>query len=151
MSERVYRSVKDCKVAGVCGGLGEYFNTDPTLVRILFILFTIFHGIGLIAYIIGWIAMPKRPAEMVSEIKTEPTAEMNAALPPAKPYRSDLFIGLALITVGAILVLWHIYWWLDMGYIMAIIFVIIGLILIFRFGGHNKTTNSNIQPGGELK
>ncbi len=52
------------KIAGVCAGLGEYFNIDPTLVRILFLLFAFFGGFGIIAYLICWLAMPSK-----SEIK----------------------------------------------------------------------------------
>jgi phage shock protein C len=152
MSERLYRSVKDSKIGGVCGGLAEYLNTDPTLVRVLFVLFTIFHGAGLIAYIILWIAMPKRPLEAVTETKPEPSAAIPSGPVPAPPaYRSDLYIGLALIAVGAILVLWHLYWWLNFGYIIAAIFVIIGIVMIFCFGNRRCGNKNNVQTGGEIK
>ena len=51
-------SKKDKKIAGVCGGFAEYLDTDPTLVRVLWVAATVFGGWGLIAYIIGWIIMP---------------------------------------------------------------------------------------------
>jgi len=58
--KRLYRS-KDKKIAGVCGGIAEYFDIDPTLVRLGWLLLTILTGIvpGVIAYIIAAIVMPK--------------------------------------------------------------------------------------------
>ncbi|MFX0049971.1 MAG: PspC domain-containing protein [Candidatus Hermodarchaeota archaeon] len=49
--KRFYRSREDKWIAGVCGGLGEYFNIDPILIRILFIIACFGYGIGIIAYI----------------------------------------------------------------------------------------------------
>lgn len=49
----------DKKIAGVCGGLGEYFDIDSTIIRIIFLILLLVIGGGLLAYIICWIAMPK--------------------------------------------------------------------------------------------
>ena len=58
--KKLYRSNKKV-IAGVCGGLGEYFNIDPTIVRVLWILITIFSmGLGIIAYIVCWIIIPEK-------------------------------------------------------------------------------------------
>lgn len=54
----IYRSETNKIIAGVAGGLGEYFNIDPTIIRILFVLITIFGGSGLIIYIILWLIIP---------------------------------------------------------------------------------------------
>jgi phage shock protein PspC (stress-responsive transcriptional regulator) len=54
----LYRVTKTKRIAGVCAGLGEYFNIDPTLIRIAFLLVTIFFGFGILAYSICWVAMP---------------------------------------------------------------------------------------------
>lgn len=54
--KRLYRSRSNRKIAGVCGGLGEYFNVDPTIVRLLFVLVVLFSvGFGVIVYILMWI------------------------------------------------------------------------------------------------
>ena len=58
-SRRLYRSRTNRSIAGVCGGLGEYFKVDPTLIRILFVLFALAGGPGLLAYIILWLVMPE--------------------------------------------------------------------------------------------
>jgi phage shock protein PspC (stress-responsive transcriptional regulator) len=60
--ERLYLSETDKKVGGVCGGIGEYFDKDPTLIRILYILLILFSfGIGVLAYLLMWLIIPKKP------------------------------------------------------------------------------------------
>lgn len=57
--KRLTRSLSNRMIAGICGGLAEYFNIDPTLVRLLFVLGLIFVGGTLWAYIIMWIVVPE--------------------------------------------------------------------------------------------
>jgi phage shock protein C len=59
--KRIYLSQSDKKLGGVCGGLGEYLDKDPTLFRILFILFALLKGFGIILYLIMWLVIPRRP------------------------------------------------------------------------------------------
>jgi phage shock protein C len=61
-TKNLYRSRVDRKIAAVCGGLGEYFGIDPTLVRLLFVLGLIFVGGTLLAYIILAIVIPEETA-----------------------------------------------------------------------------------------
>lgn len=62
MNEKnLYKSSTDKKLAGVCGGIAEYFNIDSTLVRLGWVLFSLLGGSGLLAYIIAAIIMPDRP------------------------------------------------------------------------------------------
>ncbi len=56
--KRLYRSSTQKMLAGVCGGIGEYFDIDPTLVRLSFVLFSLMGGSGLLAYIIAAIVIP---------------------------------------------------------------------------------------------
>jgi phage shock protein C len=58
--KRLYRSLDNRKIAGVCGGLGEYFDIDPTMVRLAWVIFTLVGGAGLLGYIIAWIVMPEQ-------------------------------------------------------------------------------------------
>ena len=48
-------------MAGICGGIGEYFELDPTIIRVLFVVFSVFLGGGILAYIILWLVMPQEP------------------------------------------------------------------------------------------
>jgi len=56
--KRVYRSRQDCKIAGVCGGLGDYFDLDPVFFRLVFLLSILVGGLGVIAYLVMWIMVP---------------------------------------------------------------------------------------------
>jgi phage shock protein C len=61
MEKRLYKSNTDKKLAGVCAGIAEYINVDPTVVRLLWVLATLFVGAGVLAYIIAAIVMPSKP------------------------------------------------------------------------------------------
>ena len=77
--KKLYRSRKDTKIAGVCGGIAEYFNVDSNIIRLLAVL-TIFGGGGIIAYIIAWIIVPLEPVEDESSNKqTSRSREENQA------------------------------------------------------------------------
>ena len=60
MKKRLYKIEQGKKLDGVCGGIAEYFDVDPTLIRLAWILFTALGGSGIIAYIIAAIVMPKK-------------------------------------------------------------------------------------------
>ncbi len=61
-TKKLYRSNTDKMVAGVCGGLGQYFGVDPTLIRLIFALLVVFGvGSGILLYIILAIVMPLEP------------------------------------------------------------------------------------------
>jgi len=59
--KKLYRSKTNRIIAGVCGGFGEYFNVDPTIVRLIWILFSLALGAGIITYIIAWLVIPEKP------------------------------------------------------------------------------------------
>ncbi len=59
MNKRLYKSRTDKKLDGVCGGIAEYFEIDPTIVRLAWVLFTCLGGSGIFAYIIAAIVMPE--------------------------------------------------------------------------------------------
>lgn len=63
MEKRLYRSRKNRMVAGVCGGVGEYFGIDPTMIRLGTVLLICFAGSGILAYIICAIVIPDAPAD----------------------------------------------------------------------------------------
>lgn len=58
--KRLYRSTTNKVLAGVCGGLGEYFNVDPTIVRVVFVLLALPGGLpGILPYVILWLVVPQ--------------------------------------------------------------------------------------------
>jgi phage shock protein C len=60
-TRKLYRSRKSRKVAGVCGGLADYLNTDPTVVRVLFIVLAVLGGAGALIYLAMWLIVPEEP------------------------------------------------------------------------------------------
>lgn len=61
MNKRLYKAEEGKMLCGVCGGIAEYFNIDPTLVRLGFALFCLAGGSGVLAYIIAAIIIPSKP------------------------------------------------------------------------------------------
>jgi phage shock protein C len=64
--KKLYRSKSNRWIGGVCGGLGDYFNVDPTAIRLLFVLASLLLGAvvgGIIVYAIMWILIPEEPAQ----------------------------------------------------------------------------------------
>lgn len=60
MEKKFYLSSKDKKIAGVCGGIAKYFNIDPLIVRVAFLVFAVCGSIGFWAYILLWLLAPKK-------------------------------------------------------------------------------------------
>jgi phage shock protein C len=61
-TRKLYRSRSNRQVAGVCGGLAQYFNLDATLIRILFVVLAVLGGSWIVLYLAMWIIVPKEPA-----------------------------------------------------------------------------------------
>lgn len=59
MAKQLFRSKSNCKIAGVCGGLGEFFDVDPVFFRAIFLISAFFGGLGILIYIALWILMPE--------------------------------------------------------------------------------------------
>ena len=66
-TKRLYRAEQDARLAGVCGGVGEYLGIDPVVIRLLWVVVTCFTGFvpGTVAYLIAWVVVPVEPAPAV--------------------------------------------------------------------------------------
>lgn len=123
-SKPLYRSETNVMVGGVCAGLAEYFSVDPTLIRLLFVLFTVFQGSGVLAYIILWIVLPQG-----SKVST-----------PLKKYKdidtksSRRFAAIIIIGLGTILVLqnFHMFAAFDMEKFWPFLLIALGIALLAR-------------------
>ncbi|MFQ6082329.1 MAG: PspC domain-containing protein [Candidatus Aminicenantia bacterium] len=73
MKKRLYRSTKDKMIAGICGGIGEYFDVDPTIIRLALVLIGLISAIipCLIFYLIAWIIVPVKPEKPTEKTKKE--------------------------------------------------------------------------------
>ena len=134
MTRRLYRSPTEKVIGGVCGGLGEYFDVDPVLVRIIAVLLVLAHGIGFIAYIVAWIIIPKREYDEAagSDSSRVPTPPQEPKAP--SPTWHKYVPGLALIVVGVALLVREHGFYYDFDDIWPVVFIGIGLVLIFYKG-----------------
>lgn len=63
-NKRLYRIKEGSKLFGVCGGIAEYFDLDPTIIRVVWAMLSVFYGAGIVAYLVCALCMPKK-----SEVK----------------------------------------------------------------------------------
>jgi phage shock protein C len=144
MMKRLYRSRKNRVIAGVCGGIAEYLDMDPVLVRLIAVLLLFVGGGSFIAYIIGLIIIPDQRAEAAGDIQPG-----GVPVPPPPPgfnkasQTGGLIVGVILIVLGISFLLRQIpffheyYWWFwNMGwnFLWPSILILIGLLIIFRAG-----------------
>jgi len=61
LPKRLYRSNTNRILGGVCGGIAEYFNVDPVIIRLIWIVFTVIYGFGILLYLIAWVIIPRSP------------------------------------------------------------------------------------------
>ena len=82
-TRKLYRSRSNRQVAGVCGGLAEYFNLDATLIRILFVVLAVLGGSGLVLYLAMWIIVPnaQRRRDPAGDGSPHPCGTYGAARP----------------------------------------------------------------------
>jgi phage shock protein C len=132
VEKRLYRSRVNRTIAGVCGGLGEYFAVDPVFIRIAAVLLIFADGIGLLGYLIAWLVIPKRPLETAAETQSVDYASWNKYIP-----------GAVLIIVGLIVIAHQHYWWWHLERFWPLLFIAFGLLLIFRAGVRHQKENSH--------
>ena len=144
MRDRLYRSRRVKVLGGVAGGLAQYFNIDPIIVRILFVVFTLMHGMGLLLYVILWVVIPEEPFELAYPIKNDepktegPSAEttsVNFDGVPAENKKNGpgrVIAGTILIALGVIFFADRFIPTFDFRDIVPIAFVLLGGLLIWN-------------------
>ena len=153
MEKRLYRSRSDRMISGICGGLAQYFDMDPTIVRLIFVLLIFANGLGILAYIIMAIVVPlegskatatkeaiKENVEGIKETAQELGSEIRSTFAGEdKPEAADKghqrrnILGIALIAIGILFLLssLNLFRWFAWGYLWPLILVAVGLIIIF--------------------
>jgi phage shock protein C len=136
MMKRLYRSRKEKKIEGVCGGIAEYFEVDPTLIRVIAVVFLFVGGAALIAYIVGAIIIPLQPLdERSSDERTQQTIPTRGSEGNVS-HIGSLIIGVLLILFGVHSLLRHIPYYRRF-YELArdfwpVALIVIGLLVILR-------------------
>lgn len=140
------RSRTDSIIGGVSGGLGKYFNTDPVVFRILFVVLTFLAAGGVLAYIIFWIVMPLEPVNFSYE---EPYFKDKSAgagetshdekQASGNPYSvknfkpkndGSLIVGIVLITLGGMFLVSRLIPHINFRDIWPVIIIVIGIVII---------------------
>lgn len=122
MEKRLYRATEHKFLGGVCAGLGEYFNIDPALVRVLAVLLVFAKGIGLLAYIVAWIIVPSRPAEYVAPKESDEEVRYSS-WPKYLP-------GIALVAIGILLLVQEFWYWISWSEMFPGFLIIAGVGLL---------------------
>ncbi len=81
IQKRLMRSITNSRLAGVCGGFAEFLDVDPTVIRLLWVVLTIFTGLifGILAYLVSWLIMPLAPLPTVSAPAAAPSSPQPSA------------------------------------------------------------------------
>jgi phage shock protein PspC (stress-responsive transcriptional regulator) len=140
MKDKLYRSRRIKVFGGIAGGMSQYFNLDPIIIRVIFVVITIMHGVGLILYIILWIVIPEEPYEMAyqapADIKegTSPgdqTAQDTTIADQKKTHSGRTVAGIILIGIGLIFFIDRMFPSFDFRDVFPLIFVLLGGVLIW--------------------
>lgn len=105
--KRIYRSRKDRVLGGVCGGIAEYMELDPVIVRLLTVVGIFFSGVGFIFYLFAWLIIPNNPRHTVVE---SVKAAINEVNPKPKNNALPFALGVVLVIFGILLVADELGW-----------------------------------------
>lgn len=124
---KLYRSRKETMISGVCGGLGQYFGIDPTLVRIFFVVLAFYHMLGVWAYLVMMLLLP-----------IAPEGYEDATIPPAKISSSQTakVIGGGLVAIGILALVSSLninfLSWLSLANLWPVVLILFGIVLLLR-------------------
>ena len=147
-NKKIFRSIDDYMIAGVCGGLAKYFKIDSSLVRIIFILLTLSGGSGFLIYLVLWLVVPKEEGvekeidreekikEFAGEIKNKAKSmakEIKIETKVKKVGKKINVLGIILILVGMVAI-WNevapftIQW----NLFFPALLILVGILVLFR-------------------
>lgn len=131
--KKLYRSRKNRVLGGICGGIGEYFEVDPVLIRVLSIVGAfITSGILVFAYIVSWLIIPEKIEPLFYE--SSPNSGTNPP-PDNIPYvqkepKGKRVLGIVLIFIGAFLLLDNIFPFFDLWDYWPLMLIGAGILLV---------------------
>ncbi len=164
--KQLYRSSSDVILGGVCSGLGRYLNIDTTIIRIVFILITLFLGSGVLLYVLLWIFVPMEPVgyefgdaynkdfnKNFNDDNMDPQNQQNQQNPDEfmknyqkqqknKKDNANFVGGIILITVGLLFLISEYIPRIDFGDLWPIILIVIGALML-RNNYQNRNKNGD--------
>lgn len=148
-SNRLYRSRADRMICGVAAGLGEYFEVDPTIVRVLFVIGTLLSGgLGLLAYIVMCLIVPLQgeqqsplqrfmaPSDRSAGGEGSPmNSESTTTNQPSEPRaQRQSWAGIILIALGVLFLANNLnwFWWMNWRFFWPTLLIVLGAALLAR-------------------
>jgi phage shock protein PspC (stress-responsive transcriptional regulator) len=159
MKRRIYRQTESKVIAGVCSGLGDYFDVDPTWIRLLFLLAIFANGLGLLAYVIAWIVIPSRPVALGAAPSDSASQTSESALPATSMQKNGgnkrgvgFWPGIILIILGMLFISHHYFFWLDLEDLWPAILIGLGAVLIYRaIRPHSNESEASVAQRDEAE
>jgi phage shock protein C len=146
MNRRLYRSRTDTVIGGVAAGLANYMNTDPALVRVGWVVVALItNGVGLIAYLVAWVAIPEEPkvADADATLDADAVPAVGATGTSEAPKRRDtnagVIVGVGLVLLGA--------WFLVREYLPPINWSLVWPVILIGIGVLVLVTSSRRRTG----
>jgi phage shock protein C len=132
---RLYRSREDYWIAGVCGGLGKYFEVDSNPIRLAFVLLASWNGLGVVLYLIAVLIVPEEP---VREVLPEPGMPPRRSEPAEN--RRVRMLGWLLVLGGVYLLLrnLHLFFPVIQDEVFPIVLILGGLVLLLLRSGARR-------------
>ncbi len=132
MDKKLYKSSNDRVLAGVCGGIGEYFAVDSVIIRLLWVVFTFMGGAGLIAYIVAAIIIPESSFGRPIEDSCTRYDNYSGPEPRNNSRNGSLVLGIILILFGGFVLLKDYIPFIPGDIILAAIFIGLGIYFLVR-------------------
>ncbi len=148
--KRLKRSNKDSIIAGVCGGLADYLEIDPFIIRGIWVIALFFFGTGFLAYLIAWLLIPKQENQIKANSQEDDVYEaeiIDDSSSSTHKTEPAILVGFVLIAIGSwflmkrIPMLSDFYWWIKdnlSNYFWPIAMILAGFFLIIT---QNKKNN----------
>jgi len=140
MAKTLYRSKVNRMLGGVCAGIAEYFDIDPTIVRLIWLATVLFGGTGVLLYLIAWIIIPENPYQNINNENENPSEnhqnqfQNNGANNTKKSEQNNAFLGgLILIFIGLIFLFNKFLPWFNWSFVWPIFLIIIGIAIIIKY------------------
>ncbi len=132
MTKHLCRSTTNRMIAGVCGGLGEYFNIDPTIVRVFFVILAFAQGIGVLVYAVMWIMIPEKSGEAAVHASTLNTEPIEKVIRETFKQEPRTAAGLVLVILGVLFLLSNFFPALGFYHLWPLLLVILGAMMLLR-------------------
>ena len=150
MKQRLYRSRSGAILGGVCGGLGDYFNIDSNIIRLVFVILTFINGVGLLLYLAVWLIVPREEttekttlketvhiaAEEIVEKAQSVGKEISTAVRRSSSSNASVFLGIILLLLGSVFLMHNLGlgWFFGLGFnlLWPALLIIGGVVLLLR-------------------